>query len=1082
MERSYVHSDRSRARMLAASPPKRGTKPLRPRGSHATTSPYRTPIAASSFYETPPAHRADRADAAVALAHKRARRENVVADADASQDEIDFLSAPARRLPSPPPPPQGVHQRMRARAPPSPPGPAAAASIEVPVRAVFVDGTCGAPGDALQLVSFATHFSLVCGMQEFCQVAFRDVAQCQLGGSLLAVAVRVRTASARTLPAAASADGASPTSASTSRRADCVSSRTRDVFLFVDVCGPDARAQWDALQRRVRNAVPRVETMNPDGSHALYDALSGRPECGAAAQLPAGSSPTRADDPMCGRDTPTPPADAPSPARAGRHLRSRTRQDGGAVDGDAAVGVPDPARECAADDAKPILRYPASGPFAVTLLGSDAKRLTDNEYLNDTVIEFGLRYLLEQIRVRDARLAQEIHIFNTFFFQKMTEFKRDRARSYELVRKWTSRVDLFSKRYLIVPINEHMHWYLAIVVNPGIILAGAAEKRARLDGSSPRRSLRAAARGTHTLDTPEPLADMPEPLANAPEPLANAPEPLANAPEPLADAPEPKPAEARPASTGGPPAVPRTPTKIVPGEYRREAPPLAPPAAHATPPPVPGAQTYVLVLDSLGSSHGPVKTVLRDYLRLEARDKHRVPPDTDVRMLGDPVHVDVRVPTQPNWCDCGVYLLHYVERFFSDPARFVEIALASRKGSACAGDTHGDWRADDAHHKRQWWRARLEELHVTAVAAAARGRLAHTGADARDIEPALMTPLRVGYVPEHFAAPLLKLAESDWARAAGAAADRQGRANVELVSQPSGTGQMLASLDPSAAGGQKIDVAVALTEALIAGVAKGCKDYRLVGSYVRSSLNWAIITGTDAAAAKYQTVGDLRHSRVGVSRLGSGSHLMASVLALQEGWLDERGNVAKQEFVGAHFARAGLRAVNNDFKTLRDGVNQAPKEWFTTKPYQDAGEVRFVGSLPTPWPSWTIAASTNTALKDKALLRTFLHKLDESIRAFANPETRADKTLHKFVEQVHQYKPEDVEAWASKVRWAGETTPDPADAKRLDARAPDTNAYTMSAGMLQDTLRVLNQAGVLTPEAAALPPAELVDEEVTTLV
>lgn len=40
---------------------------------------------------------------------------------------------------------------------------------------------------------------------------------------------------------------------------------------------------------------------------------------------------------------------------------------------------------------------------------------------------------------------------------------------------------------------------------------------------------------------------------------------------------------------------------------------------------------------------------------------------------------------------------------------------------------------------------------------------------------------------------------------------------------------------------------------------------------------------------------------------------MASVLALQQGWTDAQGKVAEQEFV-----------VNNDFKTLRDGVNQVP--------------------------------------------------------------------------------------------------------------------------------------------------------------
>lgn len=305
---------------------------------------------------------------------------------------------------------------------------------------------------------------------------------------------------------------------------------------------------------------------------------------------------------------------------------------------------------------------------------------------------------------------------------------------------------------------------------------------------------------------------------------------------------------------------------------------------------------------------------------------------------------------------------------------------------------------------------------------------------------------------------------------------------MELVEQASGTGQMLTSLDRSQPGGQKIDVAVALTEGLITGIAKGRTDYKLVGSYVRSSLTWAIITGTSPEAAKYQTVGDLRHAKVGVSRIGSGSHLMASVLALQQGWVTSEGRVEDREFV-----------VNNDFQTLRDGVNQKPGhesgffmwEWFTTKPFKDAGEVRYIGSLPTPWPSWTIAASTHTALDDmdrKDVLEEFLHELDETIRAFANEETRKDGSLEAHIEMVHHYKPEDIKAWASQVRWAGERTPDPEGVTPTDPQAQKTNAFTLSGGMIRNTLATLEKAGVVSSPAQPWDVTTFVDTDVARLV
>lgn len=87
--------------------------------------------------------------------------------------------------------------------------------------------------------------------------------------------------------------------------------------------------------------------------------------------------------------------------------------------------------------------------------------------------------------------------------------------------------------------------------------------------------------------------------------------------------------------------------------------------------------------------------------------------------------------------------------------------------------------------------------------------------------------LRVGYVPEHFSMPLLQLAESSW-----------GKEHIALIAQPSGTGQMLTSFHAEDPSKRQIDVAIALTEALTAGLAKGRGDYELVGTYVTSSLNW----------------------------------------------------------------------------------------------------------------------------------------------------------------------------------------------------------------------------------------------------
>lgn len=52
---------------------------------------------------------------------------------------------------------------------------------------------------------------------------------------------------------------------------------------------------------------------------------------------------------------------------------------------------------------------------------------------------------------------------------------------------------------------------------------------------------------------------------------------------------------------------------------------------------------------------------------------------------------------------------------------------------------------------------------------------------------------------------------------------------------PGGTGQIISAIH-----NDEIDLGIALTDALIAGIANGNKDYLLVGQYVTTPLNWLV--------------------------------------------------------------------------------------------------------------------------------------------------------------------------------------------------------------------------------------------------
>jgi hypothetical protein len=105
-------------------------------------------------------------------------------------------------------------------------------------------------------------------------------------------------------------------------------------------------------------------------------------------------------------------------------------------------------------------------------------------------------------------------------------------------------------------------------------------------------------------------------------------------------------------------------------------------------------------------------------------------------------------------------------------------------------------------------------------------------------------------------------------------------------------------------------------------------------------------------------------------------------------------------------------------------------EHFTTKPYThpssspDHHQIRFIGSLPTPWPSWAIAASTSLLSQpdSHATLRTFLGSLEDKVRAFDSEEKRADESEEgdvRFVEREFGYEREDVKSWLGGTRWFG---------------------------------------------------------------
>ena len=245
----------------------------------------------------------------------------------------------------------------------------------------------------------------------------------------------------------------------------------------------------------------------------------------------------------------------------------------------------------------------------------------------------------------------------------------------------------------------------------------------------------------------------------------------------------------------------------------------------------------------------------------------------------------------------------------------------------------------------------------------------------------------------------------------------------------------------------QIDIGIGLTEGWIAGLAKAATEnrppgYTLIGTYVESPLTWAISTGAkreDIATSidPGEWMKELKGKKMGVSRVGSGSYVMGYVLADKLGWLEEEG---KEPFEVVPL---------QTFEKLREAVGEEEKgadfflwEQFTSKRYFDKGEIRKIGELVTPWPSWHIAARPEVV--EQEILEQFFAVLDESVKYVG---VRTDEAI-RYISTELDYSKEDAEEWMKTVQFAKEVK-------------------GVRASVVEETLTVLKKAGVVEKDVSS---------------
>ena len=247
-----------------------------------------------------------------------------------------------------------------------------------------------------------------------------------------------------------------------------------------------------------------------------------------------------------------------------------------------------------------------------------------------------------------------------------------------------------------------------------------------------------------------------------------------------------------------------------------------------------------------------------------------------------------------------------------------------------------------------------------------------------------MKNVKIVGVPEHFNLPW-HLAMED-----GAFEDRG--IQLEWTDVPEGTGKMSQMLQDG-----ETDLAIILTEGMIKSISQG-NPSKIVQVYVSSPLLWGIHVAADSSRKSVQ---ELKNDKVAISRMGSGSHLMAYINAQNQGWDTKR--LQFESINNLDGAVEHLSAGSNAYFMW---------EHFTTKPLVDNGTFKRLGDCPTPWPCFVIA-STNVFLENSAgLLRHILEIINTYTREFKQIPS-IDRTLSNRYGQ----KLEDIQVWLSKTSW-----------------------------------------------------------------
>lgn len=248
--------------------------------------------------------------------------------------------------------------------------------------------------------------------------------------------------------------------------------------------------------------------------------------------------------------------------------------------------------------------------------------------------------------------------------------------------------------------------------------------------------------------------------------------------------------------------------------------------------------------------------------------------------------------------------------------------------------------------------------------------------------------LRIGGVPEHFNLPWKLCIESGDLK------------NLDIDASwtdfYSGTGAMVQALN-----NDEVDVATLLTEGAVAAIENTDAEFELFSFYTKTPLIWGIHTPTKT---QIQSLDDLQKATFAISRYGSGSHLMAFLLAESVG-LDTHN--LKFEIINN---LDGARELFSEDKNKGNYVFLWEK--FMTKPYVDQGEMRRLGDFPTPWSCFVTCVRKSVLKNHKSQVSEMMQRVLDTAK-----KLKSSSLLDRLIAREYKLDIKDVQTWLKTIEW-----------------------------------------------------------------